>query len=291
MDSYYIESPRTHLEPDGMEFFLQHNGPKTVSAGAHIHDAVEFLYIRQGSYIARADGAEYTLHPGDLILFCANSIHHVVTGSCADNCYYVIKILPTVLMNLSPKGIGAGYLLRFTLNRPDQKRVWTRGELEADVKILSVLNSLIQEKETGCYGSEALIKLKMAELLLLILRADVSQRPDAPEPEITGRIFAAMRYVREHFSEDIDEQVLARELGLSYSYFSRSFQRVTGMRFRKYLNAVRVDRAEQMLLTTDRSVTEVAFLCGYNHVSYFISVYRKFKGTTPHRTGLSSKLQ
>lgn len=291
MDTYYIESPRTHLEPDSMEFFLQHSGPNVVSAGAHIHDAVEFLYIRQGSYTARVDDTEYALHPGDLILFCANSIHHVVTGACADNSYYVIKILPSVLMHLAPQGKGAGYLLRLTLNRPDQKCLWTRAELESDVKILSVLNSLLEEKESGCYGSEALIKLKMAELLLLILRSDAAHRPDTPEPEITGRIFEAMRYVRTHFAEDIDEQQLARELGLSYSYFSRSFQRVTGLRFRQYLNTVRIDRAEQMLLTSDRSVTEVASLCGYNHVSYFISVYRKHKGTTPHRTGLSANMQ
>lgn len=291
MDKYYVESPRTHLEPDGMEFFLQHNGPNAVSAGAHIHDAVEFLYIRQGSYTARVDGTEYALHPGDLILFCANSIHHVATGPSADNNYYVIKILPSVLMHLAPQGKAAGYLLRFTLNRPGQKCLWTRAELEADVKILSVLNSLLEEKASGSYGSEAIIKLKMAELLLLILRADAPQRPDVPEPEITGRIFAAMGYVRGHFSEDIDEQKLARELGLSYSYFSRCFQRVTGMRFRQYLNTVRIDRAEQLLLTTDLPVTQVASLCGYNHVSYFISVYRKRKGTTPHRAGLSSNMQ
>jgi AraC-like DNA-binding protein len=76
-------------------------------------------------------------------------------------------------------------------------------------------------------------------------------------------------------------------MGLSYSYFSRSFKRVMGMSFKKYLNMIRVNRAEQMLITGDHSVSEVAIECGYNSISYFISVYRSLKGTTPFKTAMT----
>ena len=71
---------------------------------------------------------------------------------------------------------------------------------------------------------------------------------------------------------------------MSYSYFSRSFRAVTGKNFKEYLNQVRVAHAEKALLTSDKSVTEVAAHCGYDNVSYFISVYKRIKGVTPHVT-------
>jgi len=71
---------------------------------------------------------------------------------------------------------------------------------------------------------------------------------------------------------------------MSYSYFSRSFRRVTGLSFKKYLNQTRINRAEQMLLTGNGSVSEIAMECGYNSISYFISVYKSIKGTTPYKT-------
>ena len=56
------------------------------------------------------------------------------------------------------------------------------------------------------------------------------------------------------------------------------------MSFKEYLNLTRVNHAERLLMTTQKSVTEISSLCGYNNVSYFISVYRRLKGRTPLRT-------
>ena len=82
----------------------------------------------------------------------------------------------------------------------------------------------------------------------------------------------------------IGVQDCSRVACMSYSYFSRSFRAITGKNFKEYLNQIRVAHAEKALLTTDRSVTEVANHCGYDNVSYFISVYKHLKGETPHAT-------
>ena len=285
--TYFIEKNKSH-DPDGMEFFLQRAGANQISASAHIHDAVELLYIREGSYTAFMNGVQYSLNPGDLILFCANTIHHVVTGSCASNSYYVIKMRPTVLLHLNDTRQGAGYVLRFTLNRPGQSCVWTRTQLEQDTKILSILDGLINEWDERTLGFRIAMKLKIVELLLWIMRTDAIRQREPEDSEVAALIYRAMAYVQSNFASDINEESLATELGMSYSHFSRSFHKVTGIRFRQYLNSVRIDRAEQMLMTTGHSVTQIASLCGYNHVSYFISVYRRLKGKTPHQTNRKS---
>ena len=62
-----------------------------------------------------------------------------------------------------------------------------------------------------------------------------------------------------------------------------------GKSFREYLNMTRINRAQQMLLTTNKSVTEISSACGYNNVSHFIATYRQIKGITPKSAGKKSE--
>lgn len=50
-----------------------------------------------------------------------------------------------------------------------------------------------------------------------------------------------------------------------------------------YVNQYRIEQACHQLLTTDFPITEVAFNCGFNDSSYFIKVFKKYKGTTPKK--------
>ena len=82
--------------------------------------------------------------------------------------------------------------------------------------------------------------------------------------------------------KDLEMDGVAKALGYSYSYFSRSFRRITGKSFKTYLNRTRVDHAAQLLCREGVSVSEVAARCGFNSVSYFIRVFRTVTGKTPH---------
>jgi AraC-like DNA-binding protein len=92
-----------------------------------------------------------------------------------------------------------------------------------------------------------------------------------------------MNLVQERFAEDFNEKELAKSFGLSYTHFSRSFKRVTGMTFKNYLNRTRIRKAEQLLFLSRCSISEVAVTCGYNSISYFIKVYRSITGKTPYK--------
>ena len=276
-----VELPRT--VGDGMEFFLQATPPVCVACAAHVHKAVELLYVKSGSFIVLLDGVEYALEAGDLVLFCSNAIHHVFTKNLPENEYYVIKISPAFFLQFSTEEEGAEYVMRFAINRRENKSIWTRRELEG-TPLLAVIHSLIEEYENDKYASQVATKLKIMELLVEILRSDSTAVEKAPHTQAAALIYKTMVWVRNHYAEDMDERELARSLGMSYSYFSRSFKRVTGMTFKQYLNRTRVNQAEKMLCRGSISVSEVATRCGYNSISYFISVYKGITGKTPYQS-------
>ncbi len=280
-DNIYVELPK--IVGDGTEFFLQATPPTSVACAAHVHKAVELLYVKKGSYTVLLDGVEYELEEGDLVLFCSNAIHHVFTKNLPENEYYVIKISPTFFLQFSTQEEGTEYVMRFAINRKENKNIWKREELEG-TPLLSALQSLILEHEGQKYASQVAIKLKIMELLVEILRSDSPTGEKIPHNPTATLMYNTMVYVRNHYSEDMDERELAHRLGMSYSYFSRSFKRVTGMTFKQYLNRIRINQAEKLLCREGASVSEVATKCGYNSISYFINVYKNITGKTPYQS-------
>ena len=274
-----IEEPRAAGQE--IEFFVQRDSKNTTACRAHIHKAVELLYVKEGSYTVSLDNTRYEIGEGDLILFCSGAIHHVVTGESVQNSYYVIKIPPTFFLDFARRDAGTEYAMRFALNRRENKCFWHKEELKESA-IKRVLDTLVSEFTQEKYASEVAIKLKVMELLLTILRHDAQSEPLVND-QTSYLIYSVMNYVQERFAEDINEKELAKSYGMSYSHFSRSFKKVTGMTFKNYLNRTRISKAEQLLFLKGCSVSEAAIACGYNSISYFIKVYRLFTGTTPYK--------
>lgn len=277
---FRVEPPRAM--GNEIEFFLQTSKPRAVTCTAHIHNAVELLFIKKGSFTAIVDGIEYPLQQGDLILFPSNAVHYVFSQSDEENAYYVIKVPPTAYLNFTKMNEGAAYMLRLSLGRSGQKLLYRRQELEGS-DVPRLLRSMIDELETSAFAHELTVKLKAMELLLLLLReGDTGSMPQLSS-SATELIYRVIVYVRAHYAQDISETELAHSMGMSYSYFSRTFKEVTGMTFKKYLNKLRIDHAQKMLAKGGRNISEIAADCGFNSISYFISTYRSIVGITPYK--------
>ncbi|WP_418320958.1 AraC family transcriptional regulator [Piscinibacter sakaiensis] len=74
---------------------------------------------------------------------------------------------------------------------------------------------------------------------------------------------------------------LAQELGMTESQFSRFFRRSTGNTFTDFVNQIRVNRACQLLMETDRQVTHICYEVGFQNVANFNRRFRDIKGMTP----------
>lgn len=74
---------------------------------------------------------------------------------------------------------------------------------------------------------------------------------------------------------------MAQTAGMSSKYFCRFFAEMTHQRPMDYLNRYRIEHACNQLSFTDDSVTDIAYNCGFNDLSYFIKTFKKYKGITP----------
>jgi len=97
----------------------------------------------------------------------------------------------------------------------------------------------------------------------------------------TDQVNALVNRIMRDFAQTLSAADLAAELGMSESRFSRFFRRATGNTFTDFVNRVRVNRACQLLMETDRLVTHICYEVGFNNVANFNRRFLEIKGMTP----------
>jgi AraC family transcriptional regulator len=95
------------------------------------------------------------------------------------------------------------------------------------------------------------------------------------------QILQVVEYINEHLHQDIKLSDLAALLGISESHLSRRFKQSIGMTPYQYLLQQRIERAKQLLKAGDRSIMDIALMCGFNSHSHLTKQFRQLTGMTP----------
>lgn len=100
----------------------------------------------------------------------------------------------------------------------------------------------------------------------------------------TSVIRNAIRFIDANYMrDDLSLNCIAREVGLSPTYFSALFKKKTGRCFSDYLNMVRIDRSKQLLCCTSKMIYEIAYEVGFQDYRYFSQIFKKYTGQTPRQ--------
>ena len=163
-------------------------------------------------------------------------------------------------------------LMRLALQKiarynPDADEKDIAAQLSAQYDILSAAGSKKKFRETA------------RDLLLQLL----STRKENPgEIKYHHVISQAEQYVKENFcDQNISLISVANHVAMSAAYFSTVFSQTTGRSFISYLTALRIEKAQELLTTTNMKLADIALEVGYNEPNYFSHVFRKTTGITP----------
>ena len=109
---------------------------------------------------------------------------------------------------------------------------------------------------------------------------------DAVNPGGAGQVSSLVRtafaITRQRYADAAFSLVsLSDEIGISPNYLSSVFKMETGIRFKKYLNSYRIDRAKELLMDSRYKIYEVANLVGIEDSRYFSQIFRTYTGLKP----------
>ena len=106
------------------------------------------------------------------------------------------------------------------------------------------------------------------------------QSSDSTLPH-SRRINKIVQFVEKNYHHKISLEDVGELVGMSASSVSRFFKKRTRHNFWDYLNGFRIDRAAQMMIETEHTISEISYACGFNNISNFNRVFRERIGTTP----------
>ena len=104
---------------------------------------------------------------------------------------------------------------------------------------------------------------------------------DADGRRLSGIIREAQNHILMNATVSIDFAHLASALGIGYSTFRHRFKQQTGISPAQFQNSIRINRAQDLLSSTDLSVSEIAAQTGFDTVYYFSRHFKKSTGLTP----------
>jgi len=253
----------------------------------HIHRGTwEFVMVLEGAIELREAYQTLILNDGDIHIFNPPDLHSL-TGLSRTNFVLTLYIDFDYLTKFYP-GINRMSFLCDCANQ--------RG---SSVDLLRhILADIYFHFSRGAYGNTDRLDHDLSGLVTLLLDSFKLFRwlPDGSDRYFYGcppefrvnevhaeRIHSVQDYIYNHFTENITLSDLAKHEFLSTYYLSRYIKQATGLSFQQWLSSVRSEYAEKLLVSTDKTISQIALEAGFASTKYLISNFKKWYGCTPSK--------
>lgn len=232
---------------------------------SHYHDFFELYYLESGERQHMIRDSLYTILPGQFVIFAPYVMHHSYGAENVSFKRIVIYFKPTEIQSdrlARTMGQSTG------VYTPDQKSRYS---------IHQLFEMILQEEENPSPYAEEYLHTLLNLLLLTIQR----QTPQ-PIPKVKQtRIGQVIDYIHNHYFDNITLDFLSREFFVSPYYLCREFKRCTNRTITQYINITRIMNAQNKIMETDKSITEIGNITGFSNITHFNRVFKTYAGMTP----------
>lgn len=239
----------------------------------HWHTEIEIIKIVRGSLGVRLNNREFTAVEGDVVFVNSETVHGAMPQGCVYDC---IVFNPDMILG-ADKVCGG-----FLADMKNHVLVVNDHFHKEDKIFTNAVESLFSAMKSG--GTYFEVMAAMYGLFATILSNKYYKLvSELSEGSVKNnmKLKRVLTFIRESYDSQITLDEMAATAGMSPKYFCYFFKEMTTKSPVEYLNTYRIERASRKLLSTDMSVTDIAFSCGFNDLSYFIKTFKSVKGVTP----------
>ncbi len=246
----------------------------------HSHEDYQLMFLQEGKATITVADVLHVYTPGDALLLGAN-LPHKIAAYRETPCKGILIQFKQDLFPKEMHNIGDYHFVESLLQKSlggllfhanQHEEVFTEPH-PGYIPLMEQFLAIHQTKgiDRLCCLLQLLDKLGR----LLERGTTISRLSESPERESLGIIVKKCKqYLKTHYRNDISLPILSATLGANETALCRKFKEETGETIFQYLTHLRIEAACKMLRNTHRSVSEIAFCCGFNTVTHF---NRKFK--------------
>lgn len=225
----------------------------------HYHANVEVIYVSKGSMVVTIDGLQNKVPAGSFCMILPWQIHSFFSPEESES---VILVCPTK------------YITSFVTQMANSSG--REQTFQTEPEILSLFLTHLCSSNSA---DEYMISCVLYGLChSFISNCTIVDNVNRSHNQIWIKL---IDYVSAHFREDLTLKDISDVLGYNYHYISHLFGRYFGMSFQSLRNRKRIDYARRELITSNKSVTEIAYECGFSSVRTFNRVFHDLLHMSP----------
>lgn len=245
----------------------------------HWHDDVEIIVIKSGQGIVNVDAVSYQVKAGEIVVVRPGQIHAIYQEKGYqmeyENIIFKVKLLYSNTSDLCTIQFFESYFnLKYDLPVHIHEKTKNSNQLRGCIEKID------QYCEDTPIHYQMMIKSCLYQFFFLFAQGQ-EQLILSENHKSIGKIKNVISYVEKYYMEDITIDVIARELGFSESHFMKFFKKNMHVTFTTYLNDYRLEKAGNLLTTTDSSIVEIMGKVGFNNLSYFNRIFKEYYQMTP----------
>ncbi len=246
----------------------------------HWHSELELTHILKGDKTVHVvDGQQIKDTCGKTIIVNSDSIHNIIADysdiELGDVAATVLIISRSFLKETLPRYEEMYFI-------PDSKN--GSEEIGSIMKRLTKYGNDIDGNPRMEEYDYLYVKGIVYELLYCLMKYRLAWRRDEfpiNKAKNLERIKGAISYIENHYDEPLSQEEIAKKFYFSSGYFSRCFHNAMNMTFVEYVSKCRAHQARFMLISTDKSILDIALECGFSDSRRFILSFKKEYGITP----------
>lgn len=229
----------------------------------HWHYAIEIIYVLKGTLDIFINSTKYPVHEGQIEIINVDEVHHL--QGRADNEVLIFHIDPYFF-----ERYYADIENMFFYTDTSSANSQTSDEYdELRTYLARVLCETVQRQEN--YDEE--IEHSLVDLLYHLLNNFnylVHEKEELKEDiNLFQRYHSILKYISNNYSSNITLQDIAEKEFLSPQYLSHEIKYASGYSFTDLINITRVEESAKLLLSTDKTISEISEEVGFSHTRYF----------------------
>ena len=246
----------------------------------HYHDCVELIFCTGGYGLTQFENSCLKLKKSDLFVIGGKASHTM--SDLKDFSAYRILFDLSMLDGLDDEIKNTvGYTSMFLLNEIGDMTYAYKCCVCMNApyfdRLASIMNELLFEYESETTVNEYYIRTLFLSACILIIKCFES-KPHKHTKLLFDKSIAALT---KSIDEDKSMEEIAVSLGICERYFRKFFTQKAGVSPAQFVTDMRLRRAKSFLACTDKSITEIAFSCGFYDSSHLTKVFKKYEGITP----------
>ena len=272
----YHEQKYIDMEESPFEYHYVNKNHPRYDMTSHWHDEIEIIRIIKGElYINLNNISDYHVKKGDVVFINPETIHRAKPIDCIYECIIFnpnFFATTTSCKNFIDNILNHEYMVNELITTDIS-------EFESTVNI--AFETIKEGNKSNKFTIISAIYALFGIILDKHLYTDFSLHSKIPQDKNLIKFKKTLAYIRSNYDKPITLTDMANNMEMSTRYFCSVFKNMTQKTPIEYLNEYRIEKSARKLLNSDMSITDIAYSCGFNDLSYFIKTFKRIKGITP----------